>query len=390
MLPEVEYTASQHVSDAVTALGRTEDVRFSPSNTRLAVAGFYRNRIAVFDIELVLCSGAPQIALTGGVELSSPALQRPHGLDFIDEDTLIVTSRGGDVAVFKVPPGEKTVPTHTVVPIARWPGNIGNHLNAPGSVAVTRVEQNECEVLICNNNGHTVTRHLLDRGGKLTSSEILLHRHLSIPDGVSVSSDRRWIAVSNHNTHNVLLYRYSSALNADTEPDGILRGVHCPHGVRFSADGRHLFVADAGAPYLHTFAQGLDEWGGVRPPLGSLRIMNDAVFARGRHNPEEGGPKGLDLAAGSRILVLTSECQLLAFFDVSTVLQYASAQDAVREQSRLRVRHELDVMEEAAEMREQRREVKALQNSLTDLRNTISWRITAPLRRLKAILGAPK
>ena len=98
MLLEIQYTAQQSVTDAVGSLGRTEDVRFSPSNRRLAVASFSRNRIVVFDIDIASSLGATQVALTGGLELSSPALQWPHGLDFIDDDTLIVTSRGSDVA----------------------------------------------------------------------------------------------------------------------------------------------------------------------------------------------------------------------------------------------------------------------------------------------------
>src|SRR5438552_5537848 len=301
MVPKIQYTAPQSVTDAVSSLGRTEDVRFSPSNRRLAVAAFKRNRIVVFDI--ASSSGATRVALTGGVELSAPALQLPHGLDFIDDDTLIVTSRGSGVALFKLPPGEEIVRTHEVLPVARWPANGTTLFNAPSAVAVTQVEEDVGEVLICNNDGHTVTRHLLDRdaGCALRNSEILLHKFLNVPDGVSVSPDRRWIAVSSHAAHIVLLYENSPALNSDAEPDGILRGVIYPHGLRFSADGRHLFLADAGTPYLRIYTRDLDEWRGVRHPVASVRIMDDAVFQRGRHNPEEGGPKGLDLVASSKI-----------------------------------------------------------------------------------------
>src|SRR5205814_5064224 len=189
MLLEIQYTAQQSVTDAVGSLGRTEDVRFSPSNRRLAVASFIRNRIVVFDIDIASSLGATQVALTGGLELSSPALQWPHGLDFIDDDTLIVTSRGSDVALFKLPPGEEIVRTHEVLPIARWPANGTTFLNTPSSVAVTHVGEDACEALICNNDGHTVTRHLSgrDADGALRNSEILLHKYLNIPDGVSVS-----------------------------------------------------------------------------------------------------------------------------------------------------------------------------------------------------------
>ena len=402
MLLEIQYTAPQSVTDAVGSLGRTEDVRFSPSNRRLAVASFIRNRIVVFDIDIASSLGATQIALTGGVELSSPALRLPHGLDFIDDNTLIVTSRGSEgrvdgptanVALFKLPPGEEIVRTHEVLPIARWPANGTTLLNTPGSVAVTHVEEDVGEVLICNNYGHTVTRHLLDRAadGAMRNSEILLNKYLYGPDGVSLSPDRRWIAVSNHTTHNVLLYENSPDLNSDAKPDGILRCIYYPHGLRFSADGRHLFVADAGAPYLHIYAQDPDQWRGVRHPVATVRIMDEAVFQRGRCNPENGGPKGLDIDACSNILVVTSECQPLAFFDVPLLLQHAFAGGSEREKRILSISHELSLMQEIRMMAERAMEANVLRNMETNaLRNTMSWRITAPLRRLKSIFRRVK
>ena len=386
---EIQYLAEQSVTDAVGALGRTEDVRFSPSERRLAVASFHRNRIVVFDIDIGSSSGATQVALTGGVELSSPALKLPHGLDFIDDDTLIVTSRGSDVALFKLPPGEKIVRTYEVLPIARWSANGKTHLNAPGSVAVTHVAEDLREVLICNNDGHTITRHLLDGDatGPIRNSEILLHKYLSVPDGVAMSRDRRWIAVSNHTTHNVLLYENSPTLNSEAEPSGILRGVRYPHGLRFSEDGRHLFVADAGAPYLHIYAQDPDQWGGVRHPLATVRVMDEAVFQRGRHNPEEGGPKGLDLDSSSNLLVVTSECQPLTFFNLPALLEHAFASDSSRERRILGISHELGLMQETRKIVAEK---VALQNSIHQLRNSRSWRITAPLRRLTSLFRPPE
>lgn len=374
MIRKIEYTAPPSVSDAVASLGRTEDLSFSPSNRRLAVAAFTRNRIAVFDIDIASSRGGTQVALTGGVKLSSPALQYPHGVDFIDDDTLIVTSRGSGVALFKLPSGERDVPSHEVLPMARWPAGGATLLNTPGSVSVARVEEDVCEILICNNAGHSVTRHLLhrDAGGVIRNSEVLLQKYLDIPDGVSVSPDRRWIAVSNHSAHNVLLYENSPALNADAEPDGILRCVYYPHGLCFSADGRYLFVADAGAPYLHIYAQHPDEWRGVRHPVATVRIMDEAVFRTGRHNPQEGGPKGLDIDAGSNVVVVTSECQPLVFFDLPALLQHGLAGGSVREQRILDIRYELQMARKVTEA--------------NTLRNSRSWRITAPLRRLDSTL----
>lgn len=384
MTLELPYAAPPSVAAAVAVLGRTEDVRFSPSARRLAVASFHRNRVAVFDVDIASAPAAPQIALTGGVELSSPALQWPHGVDFIDDDTVIVTSRRRDAALFTLPPGRPGVPSHEVLPFATWPADQTTHLNAPGSVVVTRLEEDGCEVLICNNDGHTVTRHRLGRGADraIRHSEILLQKYLDIPDGVSVSPDRRWIAVSNHTSHNVLLYENSPALNAGSTPDGILRRAYYPHGVRFSPDGRHLFLADAGAPCLHIYAQDSDQWRGVRDPIATVRIMDDAMFDRGRRNPEEGGPKGLDIDARSNVLVVTSECQPLAFFEVSALLRLAVAAGTVREQRALALDHELGLIQESRRMAAKALEARAL-------RNTLSWRITAPLRRLRSAFRRP-
>ena len=109
--------------------------------------------------------------------------------------------------------------------------------------------------------------------GCMVSSEVLLRKWLDIPDGVRLSPDRRWIAVSNHSTHDVLLYENVPSLNEHTDPDGILRRVRYPHGLRFSSDGRYLFVADPGAPDVHVYAEDSAGWWGVRhPSRGRWRV----------------------------------------------------------------------------------------------------------------------
>ena len=44
--------------------------------------------------------------------------------------------------------------------------------------------------------------------------------------------------------------------------------------------------------------------------------MDDATFLRGRYNPEEGGPKGIDVDRDMSVLATTCEHQPLAFFDL--------------------------------------------------------------------------
>jgi hypothetical protein len=79
--------------------------------------------------------------------------------------------------------------------------------------------------------------------------------------------------------------------------------------------------------------------------------MDGATFRRGRYNPFEGGPKGLDIDAGGNVLVVTSEFQPLAFFGLSTMLGGARAESSRHPRGAhgsahgsLHVRYELEVM----------------------------------------------
>ena len=344
----IEYSAPDGVREVIAAIGRTEDVRFSPDNRRLALAAFNLNHIVVFDVDVKRKSSGTSVALTGVVEIASAALQHPHGVDFIDDDTLIVANRTGDACVFELPPGGVDRRIHERSPVYVMRVTDYRLLASPGSVRVVGGDRAANEILICNNSGNTVTRHVLDRtrGYSIDQGAVVVEKWLNIPDGISVSRDRRWMAVSNHNTHNVLMYENPASVTADANPDGILRGVSCPHGLRFSSDGSRIFVADAGAPYIHVYACDADRgWRGVRSPITSFRVMDEARFLRGRHNPQEGGPKGLDIDDAMTALVVTSECQPLAFFDPSAILDGVSV-PAVNNRARqaLQIRYQLEVV----------------------------------------------
>src|SRR5262249_1072235 len=100
VVPRIEYSAPQHVRDVISSLGRTEDVRFSPNNRRLGVAGFLNNKVVIFDISVTNSGNSKNITLTNAHEISSGHIKLPHGLDFIDDEKIIVTNRGGLPCVF--------------------------------------------------------------------------------------------------------------------------------------------------------------------------------------------------------------------------------------------------------------------------------------------------
>lgn len=317
--PRIDYAAPQHVRDAVAALGRTEDVRFSPSNRRLAIAGFLNNTISVFDISIAASAGAKSITLTGVVEVSSRHLKYPHGVDFIDDDRIVVANREGQGCVFALPSGATgrcELEPLTVIGC--------DEVSSPGSVAVLRNGHDTCDALICNNYVHTVTRHRLEPGAaSSTSDTVLLGKWLDIPDSICVSRDTRWIAVSNHNSHKIFLYENDPSLDASCPPDGILRSRY-PHGVRFTADGQFIFGASAGSPYINVYGRGAAAWRGVRSPLTSFRVLNKEDFLRGQDGRRaDGGAKGIDIDNGTNVLVTTCEAQPLAFFDIAAILDGA-------------------------------------------------------------------
>jgi DNA-binding beta-propeller fold protein YncE len=322
MSAEVEYSASEAAQKMIASLGRTEDVQFSPSNRRLAIAGFGANRIAVFDIAIDKVAGKKSVVLGDCLEVEAPTLQRPHGLCFLDEDTVAVANREGTVQVLPLPPSGKGAPRAFVAARQVLLGGSGARIDTPGSLAAVPLDDDTLELLVCNNYSHRVTRHVLDRRNDFaaTADALLLEKRLDIPDGIAVSGDRRWIAISNHNTQNVLLYDRHRGLHPRSEPDGVLRNVLCPHGVRFTSDLQFILVADASARYVNVYEKGDGSWSGTRDPVRLYPVMAPEVFRRGRHNPQEGGPKGIDLSKDTGVLAVTSEYQPLAFFDVAEIV----------------------------------------------------------------------
>jgi hypothetical protein len=389
---QLEYTAPEYVRDVIAGLGRTEAVKFSPNNRRLAIASFLRNRITIF--ELCIDASPRKISISDVTEISSTYLRQPHGIDFIDDEKIIVANRYGDAIIFELPSGRGRYELAPIEVIRS-----GEVLNTPGAVSITRKSQDFCEALICSNYGNKITRHLihLREGCSVDSSEILLKKWLDFPDGVSVNGP--WIAISNYSGQRVFLYENTGSLNEYSEPDGILRCAHHPHGLQFTSDGHFILVADAGTPYVHVYMQNGSGWRGVRSPLKSLRVLNDADFidAGGTHF----GPKGIDIDNSMSTFVATCEVRPLVFFDFAEILEwkslvqrngahslngfgqalYASYERHCQNQSELEMKYEL----ERINILDQSNQVVArLDHTVAALKNSRSWRVTAPLRWVSA------
>lgn len=368
----IALVAPDDVSERLAALGRTEDVRLSPNGKRLAIACYAIDRIAVADVALT----ASEVRISRLELLSSTALGEPHGVDFLDDQTVVVASRRSGLGVFRLPAADAPLEAWRVAPLLTLP--VREARDTPGSVVARRVDQDTHELLVCVNWAHEVRRHMLT-GGRLSRGTIAARRWLDVPDGVAVSADGAWTAVSNHSTHTVLVYE-TAALGAGAEPVGVLRGARYPHGLRFAAGDSRLLVADAGAPYVHVFAAADGGWHRVSYPAATIRVLDDDAFMRFRANPQEGGPKGLEVDPRTLVLVITSEAAPLSCFDVAGVVE--RPWDAGSDPAEL-LRYELDSLAAREGLRSAAAATEAgVRAQLAAIERSLTWRLTEPGRAL--------
>jgi hypothetical protein len=316
---EIEATGPAGVAEAISGLGRTEDLCFSPDGRRVAITCFHQRAIAVVDVEVSGGEASPSVVHTAITRLVAEELEQPHGVDWLDDRTLIVADRAGRIGLLAVPDPCVGEAVDVSVDLLGLDGEFAA-IYGPGSVTVLRREAAAAEVLVCDNWGNCVTRTRLDRGDRWTvsASRVSLQRLLDLPDGVAASPDGAWVAVSNHNRQVVVVYESSHdpATDAlDRAPVGVLRGSSYPHGLRFTRGGDLLLVADAGSPFVHVHRRGDRGWSVAGHPSAAIQVLSREEFASGNARSDEGGPKGLDLDPLERVLAVTCEGAPLRWFD---------------------------------------------------------------------------
>jgi DNA-binding beta-propeller fold protein YncE len=329
----LNYGASPQIRATIAGLGRTEDVRFSPDERCLAIVENRTNTIHFFEVNIKGAGVEQSINLSAHAAISSDALDYPHGLDFLGNNHFVVANRAGELAFFKFPRDlfTKNKVKFQPVSIAREKkvfGIASGKITSPGSVCSYRISKNCYRILVCNNYQNNVVSFIADLSDslKLKNEGLLVKRHLDLPDGVDVSLNGRYAALSCHESHNVLIYKLSPFLNRYTAPRAILRDIGCPHGVRFSADGKRIFVADAGTQFLHVFYSEGGDWNETLYAEKTIKIVDDEIYTSSRTDstgkifPEEGGLKGLDFANNDELVVTTAEDQVLRFFSTESLV----------------------------------------------------------------------
>jgi DNA-binding beta-propeller fold protein YncE len=320
----IAFESSPDVHDVISGIGRTEDIRLSPDGKRLAVVDFSGNRVFIFLIRIDQTFATPRITLLEYSVISSASLDRPHGVAFLGDEHVIVCNRNAGVDVFRIPPTGSDRRERDVKPLKTINGKglLLAKVKSPGSVDCYKISDNCYRVLVCNNYWHIVTLHIVRIGSsiQIQNKGVLIENGLKLPDGVCCSSDHAWIAISNPVSGEVLVYKNCRKLNRKTPPAATLRGIVCPHGVRFSPDGRRVFVADSASPYLHIFENEQGVWHGSYTPVQLTRLLDDEAFHVGRNDYREGGIKGIEIDSSGKLLVTTRGRDVIRFYDLSEIL----------------------------------------------------------------------
>lgn len=329
---------------------------------------------------------AASIHISGYSVLTSDRLNQPHGLTFLGNDHLVVCNRAADVCIYRIPlvdtlPGELPMDP---VKIISSQGLVRAKVKSPGSVTSYLLGENQYRILVCNDQWHFVSAHkiILGESVEIINEGVLIEKVLKIPDGICVSPDRAWLAISNHVNGAVLIFENTPKLNRETKPAAVLQGMVCPHGLDFDADG-NLFVADSASPYLFHFEQPKDGWWGKCNPSHSIRVLDNETFYTGRYAAREGGVKGLYVVRAAGILITTHKLAVLEFHDLSALKERAQPVDK-DQLDELRLERDADLVRNKTKVMNHRLSLNG--RLIQGIASSLKWRVRRRVLKLQSSL----
>lgn len=313
---EINFEATNEILSLLSTMGRTEDLAFSPNNSKLAIASYALNKVVIFVIEIKFLDRDPKIHLINAIEINSLSITLPHGIAWVNDKTIIVANRKGKAAILEVSNTKCATQSITLTELQTLPHIEGTTSHTTDCIDAHSLGMGLYEIFICSNAGNYVSHYILDENENFAvkASAFLLKKDINIPDGVKLSQDGKWLAVSNHDKHQVFVYNNKQHLNCSSLPNAILHGTNYPHGVTFSTNKQFIFVADAGGPFVYVYHNSANDWNGDYFPCATIRIMDDETFKLGHTNKQEGGAKGISITQDSSLIATTCGTKALAFF----------------------------------------------------------------------------
>jgi hypothetical protein len=386
----ISYEASAHVKHTLDNIGRTEDLAFSPDNRRLAIAAYAQSKILMLDIDISATADGNRIVIRNCCEIHCADIKQPHGIAWLDHQTIVVGNRFGQTIVLTVPLTQPEQKQIELTALQVLPNHVADSSHSNDCLAINALGQNLYEVLVCSNTGNYVASHILDSADNFSAlgSATLLENKLQIPDGIAYSADKRWIAVSNHINHSVYIYENVKSLGPASEPCAVLPGITYPHGISFTACGHFLFVTAAGDPFIYGYHNASGEWHGEYQPFTKFKSVDDETFTRGHYNEQEGGSKGIDFAHNSGILAMTCSEQPLAFVDLTAsmhALKHKNLSTSGIVTAQLNPDDYLQRTLRCMKI-DQSRLIRLHEANMHMLLSSTSWKITHPLRTIKSSL----
>lgn len=386
----IPFEASAHVKNTLDNIGRTEDLAFSPDNRRLAIAAYAQSKILMLDIDISSTADGSSIVIRDSCEMHCADLKQPHGIAWLDHQTIIVGNRFGHTIVLTVPLTQPEQKQLELIALQVLPHNVADSMHSNDCLAINALGQNLYEILVCSNTGNYVASHILNSADNFNvlGSAVLLEHKLQIPDGIALSPDKRWIAVSNHINHSVYIYENVKSLGPASEPCAVLPGITYPHGISFTACGHFLFVTAAGDPFIYGYHNASGEWQGEYQPFTKFKSVDDETFARGHFNEQEGGSKGIDFAQNSGILAMTCSEQPLAFIDLTAIIHAHKQNNPSSSGTVAAQLNPYDYLQRTLRcMRtDQDRLIRLHETNMHKLLSSTSWKITHPFRTMKRCL----
>lgn len=298
---------------------RSEDVRFSPDGRRIIVIST-NGRMLLFSVRI----GARRMRAKLLTMFTSADLRAPHGVDWVDDEHVVVANRSEGIAFFAIPRARRWKPQTPISAISKvqphWFGAPGEMRTLRSRKIITGAGSARVfdgHVYIGSNKANTVTRHRILPGPTCEEGELVARQGIEIPDSAAVSPDGRWLAVADHDHSRVLMFALGegeAAGDGEAAAVGQLEdpALKFPHGVVFDRSGTILLSTDAGGRDVHLFhAPGGDWRGGKSAGVSRVDGVAEAAFVRVQaETPDavrhlEGGPKGIDVSRDGRVVVTT-------------------------------------------------------------------------------------